>query len=286
MRDRLKRLPTAAWVWAFAVYSYVASTICAAWFIRHGAAADAPVSLGRSLLWQGLVYGLWIPPAILVWLILKRFGPGARAILVLGAATAPVTILNAFGAAGIGLVFGATSWTYADWAGRALGHGPVALLLFTAVAMVGLAAAHWQRAVEARDEAERLQGALETARLALVDHGGDRPGRLLVSAGSRRVSVEIRDVEWFASAGNYVVVHWAGREGLMRDTLAALEQRLDPAVFARSHRSSLVNLARVAEARPLSDGSWRLTLASGADLVVSRTHRDAILTRLGRSSGA
>jgi len=64
--------------------------------------------------------------------------------------------------------------------------------------------------------------------------------------------------------------------------MRALERRLDPAVFARSHRSTVVNLARVAAAQSLSDGSWKLTLTSGAELVVSRTYRDDLLARLGR----
>jgi DNA-binding LytR/AlgR family response regulator len=76
------------------------------------------------------------------------------------------------------------------------------------------------------------------------------------------------------------VVNWAGREGLMRGTLNGLSARLDPAVFARAHRSTIVNLAKVKDAASLADGSWRLTLHSGAELVVSRTYRDAVLRRL------
>lgn len=36
------------------------------------------------------------------------------------------------------------------------------------------------------------------------------------------------------------------------------------------------------ETASLSDGSWRLTTDSGAELVASRTYRDAVLARLGR----
>ncbi len=79
---------------------------------------------------------------------------------------------------------------------------------------------------------------------------------------------------------------WSGRTlvGLMSVLLAAawVEARLDPRVFARAHRSALVNLAHVREAQPLSDGSWRLTLASGADVVTSRSYRQDVLRRLGR----
>ena len=126
-----------------------------------------------------------------------------------------------------------------------------------------------------------LEGALTIARQAMSG-SGQPPERLMVMTGKRRAPVLLDEVEWFAAAGNYVVVHWADREGLIRETLKALEARLDGRVFARSHRATLVNLARVREARSLSDGSWKLTMASGAELVASRTYRDAVMARLGR----
>jgi DNA-binding LytR/AlgR family response regulator len=48
------------------------------------------------------------------------------------------------------------------------------------------------------------------------------------------------------------------------------------------HRSTIANLAMVDSASSLSDGSWRLTMKSGAELVASRTYRDRVLERLGR----
>lgn len=108
------------------------------------------------------------------------------------------------------------------------------------------------------------------------------PVRLMVATGKRRAPVDLAEVEWLAAAGNYVSVHWSDRDGLLRETLTALEARLDRRVFARAHRSTIVNLARVRDAQPLSEGSWRLTMNSGAEVVISRTYRDDILRRLGR----
>lgn len=83
-----------------------------------------------------------------------------------------------------------------------------------------------------------------------------------------------------ASASNYVVIHWRDREGLLREILQTLEARLTPHGFARGHRSTLVNLARVRALKPLSDGAWRITLDSVTELVVSRSYRDGLLARL------
>lgn len=278
----MRRASTAAWVWAFTVYAYVATTLSAAWFARRAArAAGAPISLVDSVTWQGASYALWLPVAALVWSMLRGFGVGGRGAAVLTLAAIAVVPLESLAAAWTDMAFTGSSGGWSEALGRALGRLPVSILLYTAIAAAGLAAAHRQKAVEIQARADDLEAALVAARGALARQTAPTE-RLMVSTGSRRTPVDLAQVEWFAAAGNYVVVHWAQREGLIRETLQALESRLDPAVFARSHRSTLVNLARVRETQSLSDGSWRLTMESGAELVASRTYRDTLLARLGR----
>ncbi len=272
-------MSTAAWVGLFAAYGWIVSTVCAAWFLRRMARARGDsLDLATSLAWQGANYGLWFVAGGVVWLILRRFGAGATAAVLCWAAGLVLVPLAALGATGVDLAFGLGAAD--ELIGRAIDKAPVAILLYTAVVCVGFAAAHHGKAVEARGRARSLEAALAAARSAARRPADNQ--RLMVTVGSRRVPVETGEVEWFAAAGNYVVVHWGEREGLIREPLRTLEARLDPAVFARSHRSTLVNLARVAEAQSLSDGSWRLTMRSGAELVASRTYRDDLLARLGR----
>lgn len=275
----MRRAPTAAWVWAFAAYSWLATTVSAAWFARRFAAERGVVlDVSTSLAWQGAVYAAWLPAAGLVWLILRRFGAGPRGLLASSLAGVLAVPLEALASSLIDQTFiGGT-----DLAGRVVGRIPVCILLYTAIVAVGLAAAHHRRAAEARARNALLETALAEARAVAAP-----PRRLMVMAGSRRVPVEASAVEWFGAADNYVVVHWSnlegtGREGLLRVTLQSLETQLDPRLFARVHRSTLVNLAHVREAQPLSDGSWRLILASGAEVVTSRTYREDVLRRLGR----
>lgn len=269
-------------MWVFTAYSYVATTLSAAWFARRAArAAGAPISLEHSLLWQGASYALWLPVAGLVWAILRRFGAGGSGVAVLTLAALLVAPLASLAAAWTDMVFNGSDGGSAEALGRALGRSPVSILLYTAIAAAGLAAAHRQRAVEIQARADDLEAALVKARRTVAREVVPTE-RLMVATGSRRAPVDLAQVEWFAAAGNYVVVHWGQREGLIRETLQGLEARLDPAVFARSHRSTLVNLARVRETQSLSDGSWRLTMESGAELVASRTYRDDLLGRLGR----
>lgn len=269
-------------MWGFGAYSYVVTIFSAAWFARRSArAAGAPISLVESVSWQGASYALWLPVAGLVWAILRRFGADGRGVAVLTLAMIPVVVLESLGAAWVDMTYRASAGGMAEGLARALSRSPVSILLYTALAAAGLAAAHRQRAVEAQARADQLETALTEARRVVARQAAPAE-RLMVSTGSRRTPVDLSRVEWFSAAGNYVVVHWAQREGLIRETLQNLEGRLDPAIFARSHRSTLVNLARVRETQSLSDGSWRLTMESGAELVASRTYRDDLLARLGR----
>jgi hypothetical protein len=273
---RLSRISTAAWVAAFTAYSYVMTTVCAAWFLRRGGGSEPGVA--ESLLWQGAVYGLWLPVGTLVWLLLRRFGAGPRAFAFLSLAGFIIVPLHSLATKAIDLAFGAGG---AGLLEGAIVRAPVSLLIYTAICAVGAAAVHRSRAVEARSHARSLEAALAGARAASTAPAAP-PERLMVMTGNRRAPVLVDEVEWFAAAGNYVVVHWGEREGLIREPLKALEARLDGRVFARSHRSTVVNLARVRDASSLSDGSWRLTMQSGGELVASRTYRDALMARLGR----
>ncbi len=277
----MRTLPTAAWVWAFTAYSWAMTTVCAAWFARRFAAERGhEIGLLASLTWQGGVYAAWLPVAGLVWLLLRRFGAGAVGLFALYLSGALIVPLEALSSSLIDTAYAPPALL----AVRVLGRLPVSLLLYTAIIGVALAATQYEQARQERLRAHALAQALAEAREALSRTAAapNPVRRLMVMAGARRVPVALDEVEWFAAADNYVVVHWAGREGLLRATLQSLEGWLDPAVFARCHRSALVNLAHVRETQPLSDGSWRLTLASGAEVVTSRTYRDALLARLGR----
>ncbi|WP_307364170.1 LytTR family DNA-binding domain-containing protein [Brevundimonas sp. SORGH_AS_0993] len=272
----MSHAPVAAAVGLFAAYSYVATVFAVAWYLRRGM---ADLSVGASLLWAALSYMPWLGVAGLTWSVIRRVGAGWRAAGVLAAVMLLAVPLIAALNARTDMDFLKHASEGEEWAARTIDRLPVVLLLYTAVVAVGLAAAYWRSARDARDRIAVLTAALSEARTLEPEP----TKRVLVSTGRTRASVSVGDIEWFASAGNYVVVNWDGKEGLIRDTLQSLEARLDPRLFTRSHRSSLINLARVAQVQPLSDGAWRLTMNSGAELVVSRTYRDAVLEKLGRT---
>jgi two-component system LytT family response regulator len=89
------------------------------------------------------------------------------------------------------------------------------------------------------------------------------------------------DVEWIEAADQYVRLHAADGEHLMRESMARLEQRLDPGRFLRVHRSAIVALDRVRRLETRAGGAGRLLLAGGAWVPVSRSRVAAVRRRLG-----
>lgn len=270
------RVPLPAVVVAFAAYAYGATTVSAAWFLRR----DLGLGVSESLVWAALTFSPWVAVGLLVWLVLRIMGAEVRTIIVLLGLAAPVVPVAALAATAVARAMHQADWSGAEIIERAVDRLPVAILLYTALIAAGLATAYWRRAERHAREMQALALALQHARTAQA--AGPEQAALIVSVGRRRLPVQAAEVEWLSSAGNYVVVHWRDQEGLLRETLGALEGRLGPDRFARCHRSTLINLARVAELRPLADGAWRATMDSGAELVISRTYRDALLARLGR----
>ena len=98
--------------------------------------------------------------------------------------------------------------------------------------------------------------------------------RLAVHAGRRLRVVDPAEVDYFEARDKVVLARLHGRPtsaDLPVDfALDALERRLDPDRFVRSHRAFLVNLDRVREVVPWFRGGYRLRLDTGAELPVSR----------------
>jgi hypothetical protein len=103
-----------------------------------------------------------------------------------------------------------------------------------------------------------------------------RPERFLVRKLRKEFLVAAADIEWLQAQGNYVGLHVRGHDYLLRSTLAEFLEQLDPARFARVHRSYAVNLDQVAEIEPLESGDARLKMKDGSFVPCSRRYRDAL----------
>ncbi|HEX9109583.1 MAG TPA: LytTR family DNA-binding domain-containing protein, partial [Longimicrobiales bacterium] len=108
--------------------------------------------------------------------------------------------------------------------------------------------------------------------LAQVRAAGARPPRFVIRERGRLVFVRPEEIDRIESAGNYVRLHCGKTSHLYRETLSQLERRLDPDVFVRVHRSTIVNVERIRTVEPYFHGEYILTLADGTRLTSSRTY--------------
>jgi two-component system, LytTR family, response regulator len=97
--------------------------------------------------------------------------------------------------------------------------------------------------------------------------------RLLIRTGGRVLFRRTDEIDWIEAYGNYVRLHAGAATYLMREPLSRLEARLDPAQFARIHRSTLVQIARIREISPASHGQSSVLLEDGTQLTLSRRYR-------------
>ena len=88
--------------------------------------------------------------------------------------------------------------------------------------------------------------------------------------------VPFDDIEWVDAAGDYMCVHARGETLVMRSTLRELMEKLDARVFARIHRSTIVNVEKIVSLTPLAKGAGLLELSMGKTLKVSRNYRDSV----------
>jgi two-component system LytT family response regulator len=100
--------------------------------------------------------------------------------------------------------------------------------------------------------------------------------RLSFKDGSKVVMLDADDIDWIDAAGDYMCIHAAGKTHIIRETMKTLQQRLDPARFQRIHRSAIVNVKKVRELHPHSNGEYFVILENGSELKLSRSYKDVV----------
>jgi two-component system, LytTR family, response regulator len=97
--------------------------------------------------------------------------------------------------------------------------------------------------------------------------------RLLLKVSGRVTFLDVADLDWIEAAGVYVNLHVGSKSYLYRATAGQIEERLDPKLFVRVHRSTIVNTSRIVELQPRTHGDYVLVLKGGVKLTLSRGYR-------------
>jgi two-component system LytT family response regulator len=137
---------------------------------------------------------------------------------------------------------------------------------------------------------DRLAEALDRARVrkGQVAARGEERNRALLGAedtvfvrdGERCWFVALRDVSHAVVDGNYVKVWFQGHRAMLARSLNSLETRLDPALFFRANRNTLVNLRHIASIDPWVNDGYQIKLRDGSEFEVSRRQARELRERL------
>jgi two-component system LytT family response regulator len=129
---------------------------------------------------------------------------------------------------------------------------------------------------------DQMNSGRESQREKLPRSGAAPLERLLVKVDGTTVVMPVGEIDWVESSANYVKLHIGNQVIQYRQTLSSLVGELDPARFARIHRSTIVNLERIREIQPWFSGDGMVILRNGSKLRMSRSYRRDVERRLGR----
>ena len=149
-------------------------------------------------------------------------------------------------------------------------------------------AVQMHRLQEADDITQRFQRLLDTAEGSASDaaSSGDAEAepsyieRLTIDLPGKVRVVPVEQIHHITAADAYVKIHTDEDTYLLRERMHVLEDRLDPARFARIHRSTIVQLDMVETVLHRSGGDYAVRLTDRTELKVSRSRRDDLLEQL------
>ena len=138
-------------------------------------------------------------------------------------------------------------------------------------------AAQREQLLEAVADLTQETPAVLEEKLAAGELGNSRyPEKIAIKDSGKITLVPAREIDWIDAAGDYMCVHANGETHVMRITMKELEQQLDPKVFQRIHRSTIVNLKRVREICAHINGEYHLVLNNGERLKMSRSYKNKV----------
>jgi len=97
-------------------------------------------------------------------------------------------------------------------------------------------------------------------------------------------TVSLAKVLWIEAQGNYMQLHTSTRQILYRASMARLEQHLDPSIFLRIHRSTIVRKDQIASIYATTDNNYKMRLHCGDQVLISERYIAAVKEVLAKHS--
>jgi len=113
----------------------------------------------------------------------------------------------------------------------------------------------------------RLQGMLEQ-----LEREKSYAERILIQEDARAIFVAVKEIAWVEADRNYLLLHCGKKMHTVRSTLDALQNTLDPKLFVRVNRGTLVRLDAIREMLPWFHGEYKVVLNDSTELRWSRRY--------------
>lgn len=128
---------------------------------------------------------------------------------------------------------------------------------------------------------DRFVQALRRARERVGESKSNYLDRIPVENRGQVRVIPVAVIDYITASGPYAELHAAGRTFAIRERMQTLEEKLDPDVFFRIHRSAIVRLDRIDTLLRSSGGDYGVRLKDGTELSLSRIRREELEQKLG-----
>ncbi len=112
--------------------------------------------------------------------------------------------------------------------------------------------------------------------LQKITYDNNYTARLMVKSNGCITFLKTDEIQWIEAAGNYVSLHTGKEEFLMRETMNNMEEKLDPNIFIRSHRTTIVNIEYIDKIQPGPGSEQLIKMKNGQLLTISRKYREKL----------
>ena len=114
--------------------------------------------------------------------------------------------------------------------------------------------------------------------------GPEPEGRLVIRAKGRVIFLNLDEIDWVEAAANYVRLNVGKEAYFFRETISRIAERLNPNLFIRIHRSTIVNVRKIKELIPVNSGEYIVILKTGKELSCSRGYRAGLQSVIDKNS--
>lgn len=104
----------------------------------------------------------------------------------------------------------------------------------------------------------------------------DSTGRIVIKESGKFLFLDTSEIDRIESAGNYVKIVSGDKHYTVRETLKRIAKKLDPMIFFRIHRSTIVNIRKIKMIEPWFRGDYQIIMQNGTRLNMSRNYTELL----------